>query len=190
MLAAKFRRGVGVAILTLTLGAVASHLQSPSDVPPAAHYHIQQLINELSPDSNLRRDLLNGAHGDGVVKPWMIHMRQEGVKRALVWVSIDFDRRGKPQRMKVYRVDYFTTYEGASKILDTKLLTSIRTIGLEQTLTSVALKNTAHGFWIDVPQRKPHPFVGGAKIEFFDDEWIATPKAPMYCAGGNCLPER
>jgi len=187
MLAAKFRRTACIAIaLTLALRAVASDPHSPSDVPPAVQDHIRQLINELLPDSNLRRDLLNGAHGDGVEKPWMIHMRQEGVKRALVWVSVAFDRCGKPKRMKVYRTDYFTTYEGASEALDAKRVTSIRTIGLEQKLTSVALENTAHGFWIDVPQPKPHPFVGGAKVEFFDDEWIPIAKAPMYCTGTNC----
>jgi hypothetical protein len=190
MITAKFRRSAGVAIaLMLALSAVASDLQSLSDVPPAAQQHIRQLINGLLPDSNLRRDLLNGAHGDGVAKPWMIDMRQEGVKRALVWVAINFNRRGKPKRMKIYRTDYFTTYEGASKVLDTKRVTSIRTIGLEQKLTSLALENTAHGFWTDVPHRKPRPFVGGAKVEFFDDEWIPTPRVPMYCAGNSCLPE-
>jgi hypothetical protein len=119
----------------------------------------------------------------------MIDMRQEGVKRAVVWVAIDFDRSGKPKRMKIYRTDYFTTYEGASKVSDPNRVTSIRTTGLEQKLTSVALENTAHGFWTDVPHPKPRPFVGGAKVEFFDDEWIPTLTAPMYCVGRSCLPE-
>lgn len=159
MIAAKFRRSAGVAVaLMLAFSAVASDPQSSSDLPPAAQQHIQRLINGLSPDSNLRRDLMNGAHGDGVAKPWMIDMRQEGVKRALVWIAIEFDRRGKPKRMKIYRTDYFTTYEGASKVLDTERVTSIRTIGLEQKLTSAALENTARGFWTDVQRPRPHPF--------------------------------
>lgn len=190
MIAAKFRKSAGVAFaLVLTLSAVGSDPQSLGDLPPAAQQHIRQLTNELSPDSNLRRDLLNGAHGDGVVKPWMIDMRQEGVKRAVVWVAIDFNRSGKPKRMKIYRTDYFTTYEDASKVLDAKRVMSIRTNGLEQKLTSAALENTEHGFWTDVPHPKPHPFAGGAKVEFFDDEWIPTLREPMYCAGRSCLPE-
>jgi hypothetical protein len=190
MIAAKFRRGAGVAVaLMLTVSAVAGDPQSLSDLPPAAQHHIRQLINGLSPHSNLRRDLLNGAHGDGVEKPWMINMRQEGVKRALVWVAIDFNRHGRPKRMKIYRTDYFTTYEDGSRVLDTKRLTSIRTMGLEQKLTSVALENSAHGVWTDVPHPKPRPFVGGAQVEFFDDEWISTLTSPLYCAGRSCFPE-
>jgi hypothetical protein len=190
MIVAKFRKSAPVAIaLMLAISAVASDPQSLSNVSPAAQEHIRRLINGLSPDSNLRRHFLNGAHGDGVAKPWMTDMRQEGVKRALVWVAIDFDRRGKPKRMKIYRTDYFTTYEGGSKVLDTKRMTSIRTIGLEHKLTSFALESSAHGVWTDVPHPRPRPFVGGAMVEFFDDEWIPTPGAPIYCAGHSCLPE-
>ena len=107
----------------------------------------------------------------------------------MVWVAIDFGRNEKPKRTKIYRTDYFTNYEDSSKVLDTKRVTSIRTSGLEQKLISVALENTEHGVWTDVPRPKPHPFVGGAKVEFFDDEWIPTLTAPIYCAGRKCLPE-
>ena len=30
-------------------------------------------------------------------------------------------------------------------------------------------------------------FIVGAKVEFFDDEKLLTPEAPLYCAGENCL---
>ena len=59
--------------------------------------------------------------------------------------------------------------------------------GLEQELHSVALEKATHGFWIDVPHPEPQPFVGGAKVEFFDDEKLPTPEAPLYCAGKSCL---
>jgi hypothetical protein len=84
-------------VLTLALIAIARDPQSAKEVPAAAQQHIQQLINGLSPESNLRQELLSGAHGDGASKPWMADMRHEGVKRALVWVAIDFDRRGRPK---------------------------------------------------------------------------------------------
>ena len=142
-------------VLTLSLGAAASNPQSLSKLPPAAQEHIRQLMNELSPDSDWRRAFLSGAHGDGAPKPWMADMRHAGVKRALVWVAIDFDRRGKPKRMRIQRTDYFTAYDDASKVLDTKSLTVVRTSGLEQKLVSIALDEAAHGFWTDVPRPKP-----------------------------------
>ena len=175
-------------VLTLSLGASASNSQSLSKLPLAAQEHIRQLMNELSPNSDLRREFLSGAHGDGVPKPWMADMRHASVKRAVVWVAIDFDRHGKPKRMRIQRTDYFTAYDDASKVLDTKSQTVVRTNGLEQKLVSIALEQAAHGFWIDVPRPKPHPFVGGVGVEFFDDGWIPT-GPPVYCAGKSCLPE-
>jgi len=62
-------------VLTLSLGTSASNPQSLSKLPLAAQEHIRQLMNELSPDSDLRRELLSGAHGDGAPKPWMADMR-------------------------------------------------------------------------------------------------------------------
>ena len=131
---------------------------------------------------------LNGIHKDDSAKPWMNDMRHEGVKRALVWIAIDFDRQGKPKRMSVHRTEYFTTYEDDSKVSDAKRLMAIRATGLEQKLNSVALEKAARGFWTDMPHPKPRPFVGGAKLEFFDDEKLPTPEAPLYCAGKSCLP--
>ena len=134
------------------------------------------------------RQHLSGVHDDDSPKPWMNDMRHEGVKRALVWIAIDFDRQGKPKRMTVHGTEYFTTYEDDSKVSDTKRLMAIRASGLEQKLTSVALEKAARGSWTDVPHPTPRPFVGGAKVEFFDDEKIPTPKVPLYCAGKSCLP--
>ena len=189
MISGKFRVSVLVASLLAcsALHAKGSGLQSLSDLPPAAREHIRQLIDRLSPESSLRRDLLNGAHGDGVLKPWMNDMRREGVKRAIVWVAIDFDRRGKPKRMTIYRTEYFTTYEGASQVVDEKRLALIRTSGIEQKLTSVALENAIHGAWTDSPKPKPVALTGEAKVEFFDNEWIPTLRIPLYCAGKSCL---
>jgi len=129
-----------------------------------------------------------GASDGDSPKLWMNDMRHEGVKRALVWIAIDFNRHGKSKRMAIHRTEYFTTYEDDSKVSDTKRLAAIRASGLEQKLNSVALEKAARGFWTDVPHPKPRPFVGGAQVEFFDDEKHPTPQAPLYCAGKNCLP--
>jgi hypothetical protein len=129
-----------------------------------------------------------GASDGDSPKSWMNDMRNEGVKRALVWIAIDFNRHGKPKRMAIHRTEYFTTYEDDSKISDTKRFEAIRASGLEQKLNSVALEKAANGFWTDVPHPKPRPFAGGAQVEFFDDEKHSTQQAPLYCAGKSCWP--
>ena len=134
------------------------------------------------------RRQLGSVPNDDSSKPWMNDMRHEGVKRALVWIAIDFNRQGKPKRMSVHTTEYFTTYEDDSKLSDPKRLTAIRASGLEQKLNSFALEKAARGFWTDVPHPSPHPFVGGTKVEFFDGEKPPTPEAPLYCAGKSCLP--
>jgi len=134
------------------------------------------------------RQQLSGANNDDSPTPWMNDMRHEGVKRVLVWIAIDFSRQGKPKRISIHRTEYFTTYEDDSRVSDMKRLMAIRASGLEQKLNSVALERAARGFWTDLPHPKPRPFVGGAKVEFFDDEKRPTPEAPLYCAGKSCLP--
>ena len=117
----------------------------------------------------------------------MNDMRHEGVKQALVWIAIDFDRQGKPKRMSIHRTEFFTTYEGDSKVSDTKRLMAIRASRLEEKLNSVASERAARGVWTDLPHPRASPFVGGAKVDFFDDEKLPTPEAPLYCAGKSCL---
>ena len=131
---------------------------------------------------------LNDVPDGDSLSQWMNAMRNEGVKRALVWIAIAFNREGKPKRMAIHRTEYFTTYDDDSKVSDAKRLAAIRASGLEQKINSVALEKAAHGFWTDVPHPKPRPFVGGAKVEFFDDEKLPIPEAPLYCAGKSCLP--
>jgi hypothetical protein len=89
--------------------------------------------------------------------------------------------------MKVARTEYFAQYDKGERISDVDRLKSIRASGLEQKLTAVALQKAAHGFWVDVPRPRPRPFVGAAEIEFFDDEWVPTLNAPLYCAGKSCI---
>jgi hypothetical protein len=133
------------------------------------------------------RQQMSGVHNDDAITPWMNDMRHEGLKRAVVWIAIDFNRHGKPKRMSVHRAEYFTTSKDDSRVSAAERLMAIRASGLEQKLNAVALEKAAGGSWNDVPHPKPHPFVGGAKVELFDDEKHPTP-APLYCAGRSCLP--
>jgi hypothetical protein len=85
------------------------------------------------------------------------------------------------------RTEYFTQYDKSETVLDAERLGSIHARELEQRLTAVALQKTANGYWVDVPRPRPHPFIGAAKVEFFDDEWLPVISPPIYCAGKSCL---
>lgn len=174
--------------LALALVLVAPQSpQIPNGLEPAMDQHIRNIIAELPSESPLRRELLSGARGTGVHQPWMDDMRTQGVKRAVVEIEIHFDRRGRAKRMVVNGIQFFTGYDGGRPISDGEKLNKIRANGLAQTLGDLALKRAAHGAWTDVPRPKPEPFDGGARLEFFDDEWLPTTSVPLYCAGTHCV---
>lgn len=165
-------------LCVLSAGAV-SNPQAPADLRPQVKRHINDLISELPANSSLTRQLASGAHGSGIHHIWMDDMRRENIKRAIVWISIRFNRHGKPKQMRIERIEYFAQYENGERVSGTSVL--------EQRLSTDALQKAANGFWVDVPRPRPHPFVGAAAVEFFDDEWLPTLSAPFYCAGQNCI---
>jgi hypothetical protein len=57
----------------------------------------------------MRRQLDRGAHGGGVHYPWMDAMRSDGVRLAVA--ETDFVWFGRPTRVKVTRIDYFSEYD-------------------------------------------------------------------------------
>src|SRR5947208_630379 len=99
---------------------------------------------------------------------------------AVVWVSIRFNRHGKPREMNVDRTEYFAQYEKGTMVSDTDRLNAIRASGLEQKINAVALEKASNGVWVDVPRPRPKPFAGTIPIDFYDDEWIPTLKAPIF----------
>jgi hypothetical protein len=169
-----------IALLFALSTVPASNSQVAQNNWPEVDQHISDLIKELPVDNLLRQQLVSGARGDGVRQPWMDDMRQEGVKRAVVWVNAHFNRRGKPKQMRVDRTEYFTRYERGGTVLGAERLELIRTSGLEQRLGAVALEKAAHGYWVDVPRPLPRPFVGTIPVELLDDEWLPNLKAPLY----------
>jgi hypothetical protein len=115
----------------------------------------------------------------------MDEMRKQGVRRAVVWIDIRFNRRGHPKKMNFNRAEYFTQYEGGTPISDSGQLDIIRTAGLEKDLGAIALEKANHGFWYDVPRPRPHPFVGGTQIEFLDDERLPALSGALYFASSK-----
>jgi len=160
--------------LTLVLSA-AIPLSSPQGEPThdaVVEEHIQQLTNQLPPESLLRRLLQEGVRGNGIHYSWMDEMRGKGINRVVVWVGITFDRRGRPKQMRLTRMQYFSQYDGGEAISDSDRLNAIHASGLEIQLGNLALRRATHASWLDVPRPRPKPFVGGIAIEFFDDEWV------------------
>ena len=165
-------------ITSLIFRAMQTQVERPNSTAVEAHIH--DIIQELPVDSELRLGLLHGARGNGEHYPWMDGMRRLGVKRALVWVDIRFDRKGRPKETTVSHAEYFAQYEGGTAISDEKQLSAILSSALDKELNVVALERARHGFWIDVPKPRPRPFIGGAKVELLDDEWLPGPSRPLY----------
>lgn len=150
---------------------------------PELEAHIRDVIKELPAESDLRHSLLQGARGNGVHYHWMDEMRKQGVRRALIWVDISFDSKGRPTKMNLNRTEFFAQYEGGVPISNSTSLETIRASGLEKELSTLALERARHGYWFDLPRPKPRPFTGGTQIEFLDDEWLPALTVAMYYAG-------
>ena len=180
-------RSAFIMTVTCAVGVGAmTQSQTAHDASPETERYILEVVRNLPADSSLRQQLVNGARGTGIRYAWMDAMHQEGIRRAVVWVNINFDRRGKPKQIRFERVEYFPDYDSKRRVLNFAQLGSIRASGLEQRLADLAVQKAAHGAWVDVPHPRPRPFVGATKVEFFDDEWLPA-NPPLYCAGEGCL---
>jgi len=166
-------------LLTLALAVVLGRgcqgsQATLSPLSPWVQEHVRRIGAGLPLDSAMRRLLGGGDRGDGVHCPWMDAMRQEGVRRAVV--RTEFLWRGKPTKIWVSEVVYFSEYHGdCAQITDPDRLRQIRSSGLEDELGKVAVHLTpeAHLFFMD---KRPRFRRGLCDIELFDD--CRLPSAP------------
>jgi hypothetical protein len=158
--------------MLLTAAFPMSVLQVQVPTRADVHKHLHDIAQELPSDSQLRREILAGAHGSGARDAWMDEMAALGVKEVDASVDITLAHDGHPRRLAVVRVRYFSQYDAVSPISDAAKLEAIRDSGLENQLKAVALERASHGYWVDVPRPRPKPFVGAVDIKLFDDEWL------------------
>jgi len=161
-----------IATALIPLLILAMPQRSVHKVTPNAEVkeHIREVIESLPEDSQMRLNLEQGMRGDGFRYPWMDQMRNEGVKRALITISFEWD--GKPHKMKLARAVFYSKYdEDCAQIEDESQLRRIRETGLEKQLESVAMDRTSNARWSSWDNPTPH-IHGLSWTEFTDDEWL------------------
>jgi hypothetical protein len=167
----------------LFLGMSLLWAQGVSPRSGTAESDIKGLIESLPAGSSLKRAMEGGARGTGIHYPWMDHMRQLGVKRALV--RTEFLRRHHPTGIKVSRIVYFSKYiEDCAQISDPQRLAQIGASGLDNELRQTAVDRTAAGRWMVID--KPYGTkLGVGTVELFDNEWLPARPAFLTPAPDN-----
>jgi len=160
----KFRRRLlqtGIVLLMAAGHAKPQH-------PPA----VQQLIGELAPCSVLHKELDRGAYGSGVDQPYMVRMRESGVKRALLELH-GVIHGNRVENVRVARQLYFRHFDGPdSQISDEATLQAIETSGLSGELESLARSRMLAAPFVRGEFRL---FAGNqvfSFVEFFASPWL------------------
>jgi hypothetical protein len=184
------RAFIAIAVLAWFLASPTTGSEVPAKTNPDAEQQIAELMKELPSSSSLHQRLVHGGRGDGEHHSWMDEMQRERIRRILAVVRISFNHRGRPKKLAIERVEFFTDYDGQKQLTDVERLAKIRATGLEKEITNLAIERSNHGMWVDVPHPRPQSFVGAAWVEFFDNEWLPVFQVPMYCAGLPCLADQ
>lgn len=154
--------------------------QTPEQTPAQAD-RISLVLQTLGPDNTLRHALEEGMRGDGIHYFWMDMMKEGGVKQATFVIRFEGSTDLKITSVKYLRQYY--RYDTA--IDDPSRIEQIRSIGLEQSLSS-AILNQARGELIE--ETRAHgsrSLCGTLYLNLLDDEVLPVLTAPAdidYCA--------
>jgi hypothetical protein len=136
------------AIFLFAFAAVLNAQEEMQAAKPA----VSSIVTGLPRCSTLRQQLVRGQIGDGIDKPFMQAMRQDGVDRAYIEIHGVWEH-DHPKNLEVARRLYFRNLDGPhSEIIDSAKLKQIKDSGLEVLLDSVALSRfrEAHLMgWVD-----------------------------------------
>lgn len=171
----KFRRAPLQASILLLIATGHAMLQ----YPPA----VQELIDELAPCSVLHAGLERGAYGSGVDQPYMVRMRERGVKRALLELH-GVIHGNRVENVRVARQLYFRHFDGPdSQISDEAILQAIETSGLSGELESLARSRMLAAPFIRGEFRL---FAGNqvfSFVEFFASPWLPEENVAVFRSG-------
>jgi hypothetical protein len=166
---------LGTCFLTAAIILASSAPGSPQSTLPSTQTEarIRRLIDSMPIDDALRLSFEEGNRGDGVHYSWRDLMHSEGVRRALIVIT--FDWQDRPANLKAARTLYYSKYDGdCAQITDPPRLESIRSSGLQQQLIEFAMKRTTEMRWVTIDNPRPHSR-GITKIYALDDEWLPSP---------------
>lgn len=168
------RTVLGISVLMMIAGRCAT----PQLLEP-----VRKIIGELPPCSALREDLEHGAHGDGLDRPYMREMRQEGVQRALLEVRAVLSQN-RPRQIRVVRRLYFHQFDGPdSQISDNGALHAIGATVLPAQLDALARDRAlAAPFVRGHPPRPDGGQVSGF-VEFLANGWLPEQRTVLVRSG-------
>ena len=178
------------ALALLYLGCCAQgQPPAPPKASPSSEGAVRPLKESLPPNSVWRNMLEHGAKGDGIHRPWMDEMHEQGVKLAALTYEFDWVKGGAGlSNLKNWRLvstAYFTDYDhlDSQRILDPGQLGDISASGLESRLEAVALEQAKQGIWVEDPghQHPPRLTGTGYKAVFLaDNEWLPVQMFPWF----------
>ena len=155
--------------------------QQTQHLDASAQAHIRHLIASLPRDSFWRHVLEHFGPGDGVHYAWMDHMRDHGIKLAIVTYDFSWTENGREIDKRTFvSVQYFHDYDENEPVMDREDLAALQSDGLQQELEAAALPRAKKIGWFEYPPMKMG--LGYDRVYMADDEWLPV-KVRMLCHG-------
>ncbi len=187
-------RQIATALLALSLGVGSQgHPPAQAGSNPASQEAVRELVESLPPKSMWRNMMDHGVRGDGVRRPWMDEMRNQGIKLADLTFEFDWVQGGKELTdWRLVSAKYFASYDSLSRpaaepVTDPDRLNAIRASGLEARLEAVGLARAKRGIWVEDPAHQHPPRETGTgfqQVFLAENEWLPVQMFPWFAAYG------